>query len=47
MKQGIPADLVKAAKLQETTAAEFSKNSISGLASEWSDALAQKGLDSP
>ncbi len=47
VKQGIPADLVQAAKLQETTAAEFSKNSISGLASEWSEALAQKGLDSP
>ncbi|MGA1997313.1 MAG: insulinase family protein, partial [Bryobacteraceae bacterium] len=40
------ADLVAAAKRQEV-AAEFQKNSISGLAMEWSNALAVDGRESP
>jgi zinc protease len=47
VKNGVPADLVAAAKLQERSAAEFEKNSISGLASVWSEAVAVDGLDSP
>ncbi len=47
VKDGIPADLVEAAKMQEKRQAEFSKNSISGLASIWSEAVAVYGLNSP
>ena len=45
--QGVSADLVAAAKLQERRNAEFQKNSIGGLASVWSEALAVDGLQSP
>jgi zinc protease len=45
--QGVPAELVAAAKQQERRQAEFQKNSIEGLASVWSDALALYGLPSP
>ena len=45
--EGVPPDLVTAAKLQERSDAEFQKNSISGLASVWSEALAEYGLQSP
>jgi zinc protease len=47
VKQGVPADLVAAAKLQERRDAEFEKNSIQGLASVWSEAVAVDGLSSP
>ena len=47
LKTGFPEDLVKAAQRLEITGAEFRKNSISGLASEWSQALAVQGLQSP
>lgn len=47
VKNGVPADLVAAAKLQERSSAEFEKNSIEGLATVWSDAVAVDGLDSP
>ena len=46
-KDGVPADLVAAAKLQERREAEFAKNSIEGLATVWSEAVAVYGLDSP
>jgi zinc protease len=46
-KDGVPAELVEAAKIQERSAAEFQKNSISELASIWSDAVALYGLHSP
>jgi zinc protease len=46
-KNRVPADLVSAAKRHEAADAEFQKNSISGLAMLWSDALALKGRQSP
>ena len=46
-KQGVPAALVKAAKIQERRQAEFQKNSIEELASVWADAIALYGLASP
>ncbi len=46
-RNGVPPDLVAAAKLQERRETEFLKNSISGLASVWSDAVALYGLQSP
>ena len=45
--EGVPAELVEAAKIQERSAAQFQKNSISELASVWSDAVALYGLNSP
>jgi zinc protease len=45
--QGIAPDLVEAAKRHEVTEAEFRKNSVSGLASAWSHALAVAGRQSP
>ncbi|MEJ2636014.1 MAG: pitrilysin family protein [Calditrichia bacterium] len=47
LKKGVSSDLVEAAKRQELAAAEFQKNSISGLAMAWSDALAVEGRNSP
>ena len=46
VKSGVPADLVEATKRREVAEAEFRKNSISGLASEWSQALAVEGRNS-
>lgn len=46
-REGVPADLVAAAKLQERRQTSFEKNSIQGLASVWSDAVALFGLSSP
>ena len=46
-RDGVPPGLVAAAKLQERRSAEFQKNSISGLAMVWSEALAVDGLNSP
>ena len=45
--QGVPPDLVAAAKLQEQRETGFLRNSIEGLASVWSDAVALYGLSSP
>jgi zinc protease len=47
LKNGVPADLVDAAKRAELAQAEFKKNSAVQLASSWSWALAWQGLDSP
>ena len=44
---GVPADLVDAAKRSEIAQAEFQRNSIPGLADVWSVALAAEGRKSP
>jgi zinc protease len=44
---GVPEDLVEAAKRAELASVEFQRNSISGLAAVWSDALAEEGRNSP
>ena len=46
-REGVPAELVEAAKIQERSAAQLQKNSIADLASVWSDAVALYGLSSP
>jgi zinc protease len=46
-KNGVDPDLVKAAKQHEISSFEFQKNSVSGLASVWSQALAVEGRQSP
>lgn len=46
-KNGVPAELVNAAKRHELADAEFQKNSIVDLAMLWSDALASRGRQSP
>jgi zinc protease len=47
LKNGVPADLVDAAKRHEVASEEFQRNSIEGLAMEWSNALAVEGRQSP
>ena len=47
VRNGLPADLVEAAKRQELTGAELEKNSVSGLAQAWSHAVAVEGRRSP
>ena len=47
LREGVPADLIDAAKIQEERQAEFQKNSISGLASIWAEAVAVYNLRSP
>ncbi len=47
LKSGFPPDLVEAAKRMEIADNEFAKNSVSGLASLWSQALAVEGRNSP
>ncbi len=44
---GVPQELVDASKRAEIAQAEFQRNSIPGLASEWSSALAAEGRNSP
>ena len=44
---GVMADLVEAAKRREIASAEFQKNSVSGLAMAWSQAVAGEGRNSP
>jgi zinc protease len=47
LKNGFPADLVAATKLHELAGAELQKNSVEGLASAWSAAVAVEGRQSP
>jgi zinc protease len=44
---GVNADLVEAAKRREIISTELSKNSVSGLASAWSQAVAVENRNSP
>ena len=44
---GVPPELIEAAKLHERSEAEFQKNSIAGSADVWSEAVALYGLNSP
>jgi zinc protease len=44
---GVSADLVEAAKRREIISAELQKNSVSGLASAWSTAVAVEGRNAP
>jgi zinc protease len=44
---GVQPDLVEAAKRREIASAELERNSISGLAMEWSEAVAVEGRQSP
>ncbi|HEY3730409.1 MAG TPA: pitrilysin family protein [Steroidobacteraceae bacterium] len=46
-RNGVPADLVDAAKRHERSEAELQKNSIAGSAEIWSDAVTLYGLHSP
>ena len=46
-RDGVPADLVAAAKRRELASAEFERDSIPGLANVWSNALAAEGRNSP
>ncbi len=46
-KNGVPPDLVTAAKRQERMELELQKNSVSALANIWSQALAVEGRQSP
>jgi zinc protease len=47
VSKGVPEELVEAAKRREIAEAEFQKNSIFGLASLWSQAVAVEGRTSP
>ena len=46
LEQGFSSELVEATKRREVAEAEFRRNSISGLAAEWSQALALEGRGS-
>ena len=46
-KNGVPPELVDAAKRQEIASAQYERNSIENLASTWSEALADEGRQSP
>lgn len=46
-RQGIPPQMVEAAKRSELTHAEFDRTSIPGLADAWSNALGAENHDSP
>jgi zinc protease len=47
LKDGLTPDLVEAAKRREVASLEFQKNSVSGLAMAWSQAVAVEGRQSP
>ncbi|MGA2983393.1 MAG: pitrilysin family protein [Terriglobia bacterium] len=46
-KNGLPSDLIEASRRHEIVDAEFQRNSVSGLAMAWSEALAIEGRQSP
>ncbi len=46
-RNGVPADLVAAAKRREIAQREFSRSSVQSLAFDWSEALAVQGLHAP
>jgi zinc protease len=46
-KNGVPADLVESSKRREISQLQFSRNSIDGLAQDWSEAVAVEGRSSP
>jgi zinc protease len=46
-EKGVPPELVEAARKGEIASAEFQRDSISDLASDWSQALAAEGRTSP
>ncbi|MDQ6781488.1 MAG: insulinase family protein [Candidatus Eremiobacteraeota bacterium] len=47
VKNGVPADLVEASKRRLVSQAEFNRNSIFGLGTAWSQAVAVEGRSSP
>ena len=47
LTNGLPLDLVEAAKRREVTSNELQKNSVPGLAMAWSQAVAVEGRNSP
>jgi zinc protease len=47
VKNGLPSDLIEASRRHEIVDAEFQRNSVSGLAMEWSAAVAIEGRQSP
>jgi zinc protease len=47
VRNGLPPDLIEAARRHEIVDAEFQRNSVSGLAMEWSRAVAVEGRESP
>ncbi len=47
LANGVPADLVDAARRSELAQSEFARNSAVDLAQEWSQALAWEGLSAP
>jgi zinc protease len=47
VKNGLPTELIEAARRHEIVDAEFERNSVSGLAMAWSTAVAIEGRESP
>jgi zinc protease len=47
VKNGLPSDLIEAVRRHEIVDAEFQRNSVSGLAMAWSEAVAVEGRQSP